>query len=394
MMAIKNRKLQDKLIITDRYANFVEADGFLKNLERDFREGGKNRDIPTVAKLEIVPKNGDRPFSVWPAQNLVQVISHNIRGQDYWMLLDTCLYICFSRCDKFSVASCINRLDGTLQKSQPVDFLKNFEIRRSYFDYFEIVVELQNLVKSSNWMKRKDRSNPAKKSEVIDVFKTASLPFDWRLIAPPYSTNYQKRVKRIMDIILSLLFIGFFLPLGLLIGIAIFIDSPGPILFRQKRVGHLGKTFFIYKFRTMNAKAENEFSHNHLIELITSAEMSTSELRTAYANHLDSSLTRIGRLLRKTSLDEIPQIINILKNEMSFVGPRPHPVYEVEKYKKWYYQRLIVKPGLTGLSKISLRFSPDNYEETMRLDLRYVRDWSLWLDLKIVFNTFNTILSE
>ena len=103
-----------------------------------------------------------------------------------------------------------------------------------------------------------------------------------------------------------------------------------------------------------------------------------------YKNQIDQRITRVGAFIRKTSIDELPQFINVLLGDMSLVGPRPHPIYEVELYKYWYYHRLQVKPGLTGLSKIKLRCTPENYCEAMRYDLRYVNNWSLMLDFEII----------
>ena len=111
------------------------------------------------------------------------------------------------------------------------------------------------------------------------------------------------------------------------------------------------------------------------------------ELLAEYINYVDEKTTPIGRFLRATSLDEIPQLINIILGDMSIVGPRPHPVYEVNEYKEWYKRRLTVKPGLTGWSKLNLRCTPKNYEEAVLYDLWYVDNWNLVLDLRIILQT-------
>jgi lipopolysaccharide/colanic/teichoic acid biosynthesis glycosyltransferase len=206
---------------------------------------------------------------------------------------------------------------------------------------------------------------------------------------------WQRMVKRLLDISGSVFLMAAAAPAMLLVGLLIKITSRGPVFFRQERVGYQGKIFRIWKFRTMKY-SDSETEHRQYIRyLLKEGEKAKGqlELLTRYINFIDKSITPIGRLLRISSLDELPQLINILMGHMSFVGPRPHPIYEVEEYKTWYRRRLNVKPGLTGWSKINLRCTPRNYEEAILYDLWYVDHWNVGLDLKILLRTIPYVFS-
>jgi lipopolysaccharide/colanic/teichoic acid biosynthesis glycosyltransferase len=184
------------------------------------------------------------------------------------------------------------------------------------------------------------------------------------------------------------------LPVFLVIAALVKTTSRGPVFFRQERMGTRGKKFRIWKFRTMRAD-NGEKEHKAYVEsLLRGTEQSDQPDRVEqYVEYLNRRITRIGHLLRASSLDELPQLFNILTGDMSLVGPRPHPIYEVESYKKWYHRRLQVKPGLTGWSKLNLRFTPENYEEAILFDLWYVDNWSLLLDMRILLMTVPFVLS-
>jgi lipopolysaccharide/colanic/teichoic acid biosynthesis glycosyltransferase len=175
----------------------------------------------------------------------------------------------------------------------------------------------------------------------------------------------------------------FFLMVMGLIALAIVIDTPGPIFFKQKRTGRGGRRFAMYKFRTMVKNAEElKAKYAHLNEH-TWPDFSITN---------DPRVTRVGRFLRKTSLDELPQIINVLKGNMSLVGPRPTS-FDASTYALWHTERLEVLPGITGLWQISGRKELD-FDERLRLDIEYIHNQSFWLDLKILFGTFAAVLSR
>lgn len=165
---------------------------------------------------------------------------------------------------------------------------------------------------------------------------------------------------------------------------AIRIDSPGPVFFSQNRVGENGRIFRCRKFRSMYADAESRKP-----ELLPQNEMNGA----AFKMKDDPRITRVGRFLRRTSLDEFPQFWNVLRGEMSLVGTRPPTPDEVERYDLWHHKRICIRPGLTGLWQVSGRSRVTDFDEIARLDIQYIDTWSLWLDLKILFKTFQVILS-
>jgi exopolysaccharide biosynthesis polyprenyl glycosylphosphotransferase len=197
----------------------------------------------------------------------------------------------------------------------------------------------------------------------------------------PVMSGGRRVVKGLVDRALTLLLTFFALPVMLLIALAIRIDSRGPVLFRQKRVGTQGREFHMVKFRTMCVDAEAQ-----LVELRRDAGNDVMfKMRT------DPRVTRVGRFLRRFSLDELPQLINVARGEMSLVGPRPPLLSEVEGYEPDAVRRLRVKPGLTGLWQVSGR-SDLSWDESLRLDLWYVDNWCLALDLQILFRTAKAVV--
>ena len=191
-------------------------------------------------------------------------------------------------------------------------------------------------------------------------------------------------VKRGLDLLISFVGIIACLPIFMIIAIAIKLDSKGPIFFKHKRIGKHGKNIEIYKFRTMIKNAEEAMKY------FTPEQKKEFEENFKLEN--DPRVTRVGKILRKTSLDELPQIINILKGEMSIIGPRPIVKNELEKYGNKKEEFLSVAPGLTGYWAANGR-SDVSYEERMALELYYVKHRSLFLDLKIFFKTIGSVLT-
>ena len=190
--------------------------------------------------------------------------------------------------------------------------------------------------------------------------------------------------KRVFDVGAS--FVGLTLLSPVLLGaaIAIKLESKGPIIFSQDRVGLNGKIFKMYKLRSMVSNAE-ELKE----KLLEKNEMSGPMFKMKD----DPRITKVGKFIRKTSIDELPQLINVLKGDMSLVGPRPSLPKEVEQFEPWMYERLQVKPGLTCIWQVSGRNNID-FEDWMKLDIKYVRERSLWGDLKLVFRTFFVLFGD
>lgn len=208
-----------------------------------------------------------------------------------------------------------------------------------------------------------------------------------RLFREPLSSS-ARVLKRTFDIAISALAILLFLPLWLLLALLIKFDSKGQVLYTQERVGMDGRLFLLYKFRTMIADADPELHREYQRAFIAGraeANLGNSQKPT-YKLFADPRITRVGKLLRRTSLDEVPQLLNVLMGDMSIVGPRPPIPYEVEAYELWHRKRLDMKPGLTGLWQVSGR-NRLPFEEMVQLDLFYIENWSLLLDLKIIVRT-------
>jgi lipopolysaccharide/colanic/teichoic acid biosynthesis glycosyltransferase len=205
----------------------------------------------------------------------------------------------------------------------------------------------------------------------------------------------QKFLKRGLDIIGAITGLILLSPLLLLAAFLIKTTSRGPILFKQKRVGYRGEYFTFLKLRTMYDNCENRIHQEYVKRLIhgkNSALNNGSQDQPVYKIKNDPRITPVGRFLRKTSLDELPQLWNVLVGQMSLVGPRPPIPYEVEEYQKWHLRRILeVKPGITGLWQISGR-NKTTFDEMVRLDIYYAKNWSLALDLRILLKTIKVVL--
>lgn len=203
--------------------------------------------------------------------------------------------------------------------------------------------------------------------------------------------------KRIMDISGSLLMLAVCLPLFLLIAITIKVTSKGSVFYRQQRVGQYGKLFTFLKFRSMYVNNDPSIHRDYVIQLIGGQAQchpsnGSSHPIGIYKLTNDKRITRVGVFLRRTSLDELPQLLNVLQGEMSLVGPRPAIPYEVDAYQTWHRRRILeVKPGITGLWQVYGR-GRVKFDEMVRLDLRYAREWSPWLDLKILLRTPRAVI--
>lgn len=245
-----------------------------------------------------------------------------------------------------------------------------------------------------------------------DQFKHISLsshffPDDWNHDRPERPCNSALypdlnmdkglllRIKRAIDIVGSALMLILFTPVFALIAIAIRASSKGPILFRQQRVGQYGRCFTFLKFRSMQVGNDQSVHKEYVTKLIAGEiKHKASDVNGNRVFKLtdDKRVTRLGKFLRRTSLDELPQLVNVLKGEMSLVGPRPAIPYELAAYQTWHRRRVLeVKPGITGLWQVSGRSSV-KFDEMVRLDLRYATSWSPWLDFTILMRTPRAVI--
>jgi lipopolysaccharide/colanic/teichoic acid biosynthesis glycosyltransferase len=231
------------------------------------------------------------------------------------------------------------------------------------------------------------------------------FPDDWENDKPgrpsnsalyPDLTNHDNNrkslllLKRAIDLLGSAALTLLCSPLFIVIAIVIKMTSKGPVLFRQERIGQFGQPFTFLKFRSMYLNNDNSVHQEFVTKLITQEQEAGGEQakgQGVYKLTNDKRITRVGGFLRRTSLDELPQLLNVLKGEMSLVGPRPPIPYELAAYQTWHRRRVLeVKPGITGLWQVTGR-SRVKFDEMVRLDLRYAISWSPWLDLKILIRT-------
>jgi exopolysaccharide biosynthesis polyprenyl glycosylphosphotransferase len=202
-------------------------------------------------------------------------------------------------------------------------------------------------------------------------------------------------VKRLLDLLIASMVVLIFSPMLILIASLVKLLSPGPVFFRQIRAGHNGRPFTFYKFRTMRHDTDDTLHREYATNFIGGKELRLRDEQNdskVYKMPDDPRVTSIGKILRRTSLDELPQLFNVLKGDMSLVGPRPPIAYELVIYKEWHKRRLKAKPGITGLWQVSGRSSVP-FHDMVLLDLYYINRWSLSLDIEIVLKTIPVVLS-
>ncbi len=216
----------------------------------------------------------------------------------------------------------------------------------------------------------------------LRVQETASVPLV--SINRVRLTGVDLVLKLLLDYAIALGVLVLGAPVFLLLALAIRLDSPGPVLHRRRVMGVNGKQFDAFKFRTMHVNGDEILANNPELK---------AELEANHKLKNDPRITRVGRLLRKASLDELPQFINVLRNEMSVIGPRMISPPEMKMYNQWGINLLTVKPGISGLWQVSGR-SDVSYEERVRLDMQYIRNWSIWLDIQILIETIPAVLRQ
>jgi lipopolysaccharide/colanic/teichoic acid biosynthesis glycosyltransferase len=213
---------------------------------------------------------------------------------------------------------------------------------------------------------------------------------DWEQISfavhkLPTNGVYYRLGKRLMDIITVCVFLPYLVPLFLIVGLIVRLGSPGPVLYRQRRIGRFGREFTLWKFRSMHCNSDEI-----LYEYLGANPEAALEWKRTHKLHNDPRVTRLGSFLRRTSLDELPQFLNVLLGSMSLVGPRPIVFAEKAQYRESYFFYASAKPGLTGLWQVSGR-SNLSYRQRVALDEEYIRNWNLGLDLQILWRTVGVV---
>ena len=218
---------------------------------------------------------------------------------------------------------------------------------------------------------------------------TTALGLQSRTLPAPLSTG----LRRALDLTVALIVLVVLAPVLLLAALLVRLETPGSPFFRQRRLGRDGVPFTVNKFRTMHADADQTPHREFIAQLMTAPQEPGAADDALFKLAGDARVTRVGRLLRRTSIDELPQLINVVRGEMSLVGPRPAIPYELEHYQPWFRERFAVKPGLTGLWQVSGR-NRRTFEEMIRLDVEYARRQSLLLDLSILARTPWAVLTS
>ncbi|MGD9489720.1 MAG: sugar transferase [Calditrichaceae bacterium] len=279
----------------------------------------------------------------------------------------------------------INQISGRNKIESESVVIGKADVRKNA-DGIDELLFVQTDVRKSDFSPSSDGTLVISSSRLID-----SISFEG------FATAADKVATRIFNIIGSLAGIIIFSPLMLLISIAIKLSSKGPVLFMQKRMGYRGEQFTFLKFRSMRTDTDDKIHQEYVRKLI---EGQNSEINSGtqqdpvYKIKNDPRITTIGRFLRRTSLDELPQFFNVLSGKMSLVGPRPPIPYEVESYKTWHLRRILdVKPGITGIWQVNGR-SMTTFDEMVRMDLQYVARRSIFLDLKLVFQTLGAVFNS
>jgi len=228
-------------------------------------------------------------------------------------------------------------------------------------------------------------------SSAAEGYRLAQRP---RLTLVPPHPNHQTYEagalrKRVFDAVAAAIAIALLSPVFLVVAIAVAVTSPGPVIFTQRRLGQHGRIIKFFKFRTMHHRNDDSIHRQYSARLINGWGLQGKDSTFKMTN--DPRITSVGGFLRRSSLDELPQLFNVLKGDMSLVGPRPPIEYELDHYQEWHKQRLLAKPGITGLWQVSGR-SRVPFDEMVMLDIHYLEHWSFLLDLKILLRTVPVVL--
>ena len=347
------------------------------SLERKRSERSKK---PFLLMLVNIEKDVDNAEKNEIARKIAHILFSITREIDIkgWMKYNHTIGVIFTE---------VNGVDKNSLKQKIVDHLGNILTRRQFNK-----VELSFYVFPENFPEDDD-DNEQKTNGSVDLTLYPDVS------KREGSQKASLLIKRVIDVIGSIIGLIIFFPLFLLIGLCIKVTSKGPALFKQERVGQFGGKFTFLKFRTMHINCDSSIHQEYLKKFIKEQKSYTIENGDDVPKHIykindDPRITPIGRLLRKTSLDELPQFINVLKGEMSLVGPRPPIPYELDNYDIWHRRRVFeIKPGITGPWQVWGR-SCTTFDEMVRMEIQYMRDWSLLLDIKILLQTPWVILTS
>ncbi len=427
---IREKSFPNIVPLPDKDYNWHSAQEFLKILRREISRSYRSGlplsylifDLTEYTELKINDFNTKRNKYHRFFNLLVEMINQNTREIDIkcvkneaqidLLLVDT---------DKDNAQFYINKMKKILDEQFKNPRMKNFtEIIKSVKIYYYPLNQLTgkgeiNINSSLKNQINKEQNKPPilkknnKYTSTTEGLRTPIIPLKEDLPTNEYPTNsvnsighkiykfFYNAIKRFIDIMGSIVGLILFGPIMILIAILIKFSSPGPILFKQKRVGYLGKEFTFIKFRSMRIDMDDQIHQEYVKKLIEGKNdeinMGTED-KPVYKIVDDPRVTAVGAFIRKTSLDELPQFFNVLIGDMSLVGPRPPIPYEVDVYKNWHLKRIAeVKPGITGMWQAYGR-SETTFDDMVRYDIHYVNNQSMWLDLKILFATIGSVFKS
>jgi exopolysaccharide biosynthesis polyprenyl glycosylphosphotransferase len=350
----------------------LDADLFLGMLclERKRAERSSNKFILVLVEAEDLLKTSQK---VEVTKRLVRAVNSARRETDLagWYKQDAILGVIFTELGEFDETRTVKKVLQKVHQSL-VSNLKQDDLRK-------VRVSAHVFAEDSE---HQDPDVPANPTFYPDLFQKGD------------SKKFELKMKRAMDVVGSLLAVVLFGPLFIAIAAIIKLTSKGPILFSQERLGQFGETFTCLKFRSMYANNDPKIHQEFMKRVIRGDHDGNAGNggKPVYKMTNDPRITKIGRLLRKTSLDELPQFFNVLRGTMSLVGPRPPLAYEFEEYDIWHRRRVLeLKPGITGLWQVGGR-SRVQFDDMVRLDLQYARGWSLWLDIQILLKTPGAVI--
>jgi exopolysaccharide biosynthesis polyprenyl glycosylphosphotransferase len=338
---------------------------FLEHAHREYLRALRTKSHVSVVVLSVDPAAESAPVDLYGLSKILQLL---LRESDvFGWYAENAVAVLVADSDDHATKECAERI---LERTAHIPL--RCEIRR-YPDRESIIPP------ERDWMSSVPSLDPS-----VLVHPDA-----------PQSSRMAIALKRAIDIFGSITGLVLFSPIMAVVALAIKATSPGPIIFKQIRVGQAGVPFVFFKFRSMRTDSSEDSHRRYVLSVIKSDSSATNQAdaRTPFGKmKADPRITRVGRLLRKSSIDELPQFFNVLRGDMSLVGPRPSIPYEVEAYGSWHLRRVLhVKPGITGLWQVEGR-SVVSFDDMVRLDLQYARHWSILLDLKILLRTAKVVL--
>lgn len=356
--------------------DFLSENRFRKALYLERRRAERSRKLFLLVLLanQELPEKGDNNRFARGIEEVFSALAASIRETDVWGWYEQnstagIIFTEFNGTEKRAILATVSeKLDQALHLVLPSESLRQLRLSFHFFP--------------EDWT---DKDQP---QSGYDLFYD-STGFE-------NSGRVSRGIKRLIDFSGSLFALTCLAPLLAAIAIAIKLDSKGPILFKQERIGRLGARFFCLKFRSMTFECNPDIHKDYVKRFIageSDMERSDANGKRVFKLARDSRVTRVGSFLRKASLDELPQLFNVLAGQMSLVGPRPPLPYEMESYHVWHMRRIFeAKPGITGLWQVMGR-SRTTFDEMVRMDLRYAKTWSLWLDIKILVRTPGAVFS-